>query len=73
MFIQTGRFRGKTIEFSVPLCVLNKHSPDRGAAKWDGSHYVSYCCDCGKDIRRKARNNWRKDWMKKGKRAKQAR
>ena len=64
MFIQTGKFRGKRIEISVPLCLLNRHSPDRRVARWDGTHYISACRDCGKHIRRKSRNNWRTDWLR---------
>lgn len=63
MFIQPKRLRGKAIELPIPLCVIDKHVPDRNAAKWDGQHYVSHCLNCGKRVRRKSRNNWRVDWL----------
>ena len=63
MFIQRGKLKGKAIDLSIPLCLLNRHTPDRRAATWDGQHYIGYCLDCGKKIRRKARNDWRNDWI----------
>ena len=37
MFIEPGKLKGKAIELSVPLCLVNKHTPDRKAALWDGA------------------------------------
>lgn len=49
---------------SLLLCLFNRHEPDRSAAQWDGTHYVSHCLCCGKHVRRKARGEWRQDWMR---------
>ena len=59
MFLQPTKIKGKATDF--PLCFMNKHEPDRRAAKWDGTGYVSHCLNCGKRIRRKSRNNWKRE------------
>lgn len=63
MFIQPTKLKGKAAEVPFPLCFLNRHVPDRRAAKWDGYHFVSHCLNCGRKIRRKARSNWKLDWL----------
>ena len=65
MFIEPKKLRGKPLQLKMALCVINKHAPDRRAAKWDGTHYVSFCLHCGKRIRRKARDDWKLEWMEK--------
>jgi len=49
--------------FYWPLCLFNRHTPDRRHAKWDGLHYVSNCKICGKQIRRRDSRRWEKDWL----------
>ncbi len=60
MFIQSRKMTKRRATIGVPLCLFNRHRPDRRAAKWDGTQYVSYCKDCSRHIRRKARNDWRR-------------
>lgn len=60
MATQPGKSKYRT---PLSLCLFNRHAPDRHAAVWDGTHYVSRCLHCGKRVRRKARNEWRADWL----------
>lgn len=45
---------------AIPLCLINRHSPDRRQVVWDGSHYTGHCRHCGAPIWRKSHNNWKK-------------
>ena len=63
MLLLPIKFGGKQPTRPITLCVLNKHEPDRRAAKWDGTHYVGHCLKCGRRIRRKAHKDWRRDWL----------
>jgi len=65
MFSQPTKLAGKAAALPFPLCFLNKHVPDRDAAKWDGRHFVSHCLKCGQRIRRKAHREWKRDWLRK--------
>ncbi|MEY2943132.1 MAG: hypothetical protein RLY97_1146 [Pseudomonadota bacterium] len=51
--------------FFFPLCWINRHRPNRHRAKWDGTHYVGNCKNCGKRIRKRDGGLWQKDWMDK--------
>jgi hypothetical protein len=39
-------------------CRLNRHTPDRRNAPWDGVAFVSVCQGCGKPIRRIRHRHW---------------
>ncbi|MBT0667875.1 hypothetical protein HT136_05780 [Novosphingobium profundi] len=54
--------RRRTIS-AIPLCWLNRHTPDREHAQWDGKHFVSTCTQCNAPIRRRKKNVWLKDWL----------
>lgn len=51
------------MRFRIPLCLMNRHEPNRDASWWDGKNFVSHCLDCGERIRRKNRKRWHKDWL----------
>ncbi|MCB2077610.1 MAG: hypothetical protein KDE55_07920 [Novosphingobium sp.] len=46
----------------LPTCLLNRHSPNRAAVRWDGYSYVGECRWCGERIRRKEHKLWHKEW-----------
>ena len=48
----------------LPLCWLDRHAPDRNAVEWDGYDYIGQCRRCQKQIRRRERMLWQKDWKK---------
>ena len=48
--------------FYWPLCLFNRHVPDRRNAHWDGFNYVSTCKVCRRQIRRREGGGWRRDW-----------
>jgi hypothetical protein len=48
---------------TIPLCLFNRHEPDRTDINWDGLNYVSCCSNCGVTIRRKSRRKWLREWM----------
>lgn len=58
---QPARRRYSDEPIGLALCFVNRHLPNRRAAKWDGTGYVSSCRHCGKAVRRKRRNNWQLD------------
>ena len=39
-------------------CHINRHEPRGHRANWDGTHYVSRCEHCAKDIRRMGHGKW---------------
>ncbi|HZU63652.1 MAG TPA: hypothetical protein VFF98_08210 [Novosphingobium sp.] len=47
----------------LPLCLFNRHAPDRNRVKWDGLHFIGKCRFCGKPIRRRDKGRWEKDWL----------
>ena len=49
--------------FRLPLCLFNRHAPNRNRVKWDGLHFVSTCRYCSKPVRRLDKGRWRADWM----------
>ncbi|WP_144039887.1 hypothetical protein [Novosphingobium sp. TH158] len=50
----------------LSFCWLNRHTPTRDRARWDGTHFISTCRNCGKPIRRVTSKVWRKEWMPEG-------
>ncbi len=50
----------------LPLCLFNRHAPTHNRAKWDGMHFISICRFCGKNIRRREKGFWQKDWCEEG-------
>ena len=49
--------------YKLPFCLVNRHTPDRHRAKWDGLNFVSRCKACGTRIRRREERVWQKDWI----------
>ncbi len=45
------------------MCWLNRHTPNRDHAKWDGTHFTSTCIHCSAPIRRRKKQVWMKDWL----------
>ena len=58
-----AKTRKRPMHRSIPLCLFNRHEPDRHIAQWDGYNFVSECVHCGEAIRREAHRNWKKDWL----------
>jgi hypothetical protein len=50
------------LSFRIPLCLFNRHEPDRREAAWDGRHFTGTCIHCKARIRRASRGKWLKDW-----------
>ncbi|MEZ5744884.1 MAG: hypothetical protein R3D89_14470 [Sphingomonadaceae bacterium] len=63
MKLQATKQRTLASVVPFPLCFLNKHLPNRRAAKWDGYNYVTSCRHCGAKLRRKSSKDWRPDWL----------
>jgi len=38
--------------------ILNRHRPTNRKVKWNGFNFVSRCCYCGKDIKRRIYGGW---------------
>lgn len=47
----------------IQICWLNRHTPARKSATWDGEGYVGTCARCGKTIRRVRKGVWKLDWL----------
>lgn len=47
----------------LPLCLFNRHAPNRNRVKWDGLNYIGTCRFCKRTIRKQHHGNWRKDWL----------
>jgi hypothetical protein len=48
---------------NLPLCIFNRHTPNRHRVKWDGLNFVGTCRFCKSPIRKIDRRGWRKEWM----------
>ena len=42
-------------------CLVDKHEPNRRHVRREGRDYLGQCRHCGKDIRRIAHRDWRKN------------
>jgi hypothetical protein len=49
---------GLSMLLPMPLCLFNRHKPDRAKAKWNGVDFVANCRHCGTRIRRKEHRLW---------------
>jgi hypothetical protein len=49
---------GLPMMLPMPLCLFNRHKPNRARAKWDGVDFVGTCRHCGTHIRRKEHKHW---------------
>jgi len=47
----------------LPLCLFNRHVPNRHRVKWDGFNFVAACRYCKRPIRKEEHSAWRRDWM----------
>lgn len=47
----------------LPLCLFNRHTPNRHRVKWDGLNFVGTCRFCKSPIRKVEHRGWRKEWM----------
>lgn len=51
------------MKIRFPLCLFNRHAPQRNRVKWDGLNFVGHCRFCKRDIRKKHYGSWHKDWL----------
>lgn len=51
------------MKIKFPLCLFNRHAPQRGRVKWDGLNFVGHCRFCKRHIRKKHYGGWHKDWL----------
>lgn len=61
MLTETGGKRRSRKSSPRLACRVNRHEPPGNRANWDGTHYVSRCAHCGKDIRRLGHGKWVQD------------
>ena len=47
----------------LPLCLFNRHVPNRHRVKWDGLNFVGTCRYCKRPIRKEEHKGWLKDQM----------
>ena len=53
-----SRPEGVLMLLPMPMCLFNRHKPNRAKAKWDGADFVANCRHCGTRIRRKEHKLW---------------
>ena len=46
--------------FRLPLCLFNRHAPNRHKVKWDGLNFVGTCRYCKASIRKSTPKHWTK-------------
>ena len=46
------------LKYLLMCSILNRHRPTNRKVKWNGFNFVSRCCYCGKDIKRRIYGGW---------------